>query len=104
MFLTGRFRRRSWGWYLVLLNRNSFKVKLLRFAPNKAMSIQHHLRRNELWLFLRGFGKFNGLFIESGKWRNILKTEIHTFTAIKPTWVLEIQYGDKCIEEDIIRA
>lgn len=95
---------RPWGWWLVLLNRRYFKVKLLRFKPGGALSKQYHNQRNELWLFLCGAGKFNNQRIRAGEWRLAQKRRKHRYIATSRTWVLEIQYGDICIEEDIVRA
>lgn len=86
---------RKWGWYLVILNGRYFKVKLLRFNGKRPLSMQFHNLRNELWLFLRGQNK--------GTWRVIHRNKLHTFAPYKPTYVLEIQYGDKCSEDDIVR-
>jgi hypothetical protein len=90
-----RFKRRQWGWWLVLLDRKHFKVKLLRFNGKRRMSRQYHRNRNELWLFLSGN--------KSGKWRQHYKMKEHTYTGPK-AYVLEIQYGARCIEEDIVRV
>lgn len=88
-----RFARRKWGYYITLLSGDSFKVKLLRFNGVTPLSMQRHSKRDELWLFLSGLDK--GIF-----W-HIPRKQWHTY---KPkAWVLEIQYGDKCVEEDIER-
>lgn len=89
----GRFVKRSWGWYWTILDRKYFKVKLLRFKRGAQMSNQYHLLRNELWLFLR-----------DGIWQSIPKEHVHTFKANKTCYVIEVQYGDKCVEEDIVRV
>lgn len=91
-----RFKKTKWGWWAVLLNRMTFKVKILRFHKDQRLSNQYHKLRNELWLFLTGSN--------AGQWWHIPKGELHTYFAAKPTYVLEIQYGDQCIEEDIVRV
>jgi len=91
-----QFVRRKWGWYLTLLDRKHFKVKLLKFARGKQLSFQYHDCRNELWLYLTG--------LNAGCYRYIPKGEKHTYYAMVPTYILEIQYGDKCIEGDITRV
>lgn len=91
-----RFVRRKWGWYLTILDRAFFKVKILRFSKNRKLSNQYHHLRNELWLFLSG--------IHAGQWMQIPRGELHTYFAKRPTYVLEIQYGEKCVEEDIVRV
>jgi hypothetical protein len=90
-----QFVRRKWGWYITLISRKQFKVKLLRFYKGKSLSLQYHYLRDELWLFLTGFDK--------GDWRHIKRRQVHTYYATMPTLVLEIQYGEKCKESDIVR-
>ena len=90
-----RIVRRAWGWYFTLLDYKEFKVKLLFFKRGGQLSIQYHNLRNELWLMLSGTHK--GMFLE------VPKCDVHTYYADKRTVVLEIQYGDKCDEEDIVR-
>lgn len=101
------FKKREWGWWLVLLSMAHFKIKILRFKQHGKCSMQKHKYRSELWLFLRGAGAlFNetGYFqIYPGGFQHVPKGTIHCFIANAPTWVLEIQYGEKCEEEDIVR-
>lgn len=103
-----RFARRSWGWYLTLIDRKHFKVKLLRFRKGQACSLQYHEERSELWLFLKGKGKFTrGTSLRDtgeNEWQIVPQGVSHRYLAVLPTLVLEIQYGDKCDERDIIRA
>lgn len=102
--MSKRICRRPWGFWIVLLDRRHFKVKLLRFKRGGRLSVQYHHHRSELWLFLNGLGRFNREGIKSGQWRLAQRNRKHTFRAIKPTWVLEIQYGEICSEEDIVRV
>jgi len=110
----GRIVRRAWGWYWTILDRKHFKIKLLRFKAGAQCSLQYHSYRNELWLFLSGYGLFskganvyseyaNGKLVEKNEWRNVEMLCPHQYNAMKVTYVLEIQYGDKCDEEDIVR-
>lgn len=91
-----RFCRRSWGWWLVLLDRKHFKIKLLRFKNGGKLSKQYHYFRNELWLFLSGPRK--------GGYSHYIAKEEHTYHAFVPTLILEVQYGEKCSEGDIVRV
>lgn len=112
-----RLVKRTWGWYWTILNRKHFKVKLLRFWKDKSCSKQFHNFRSELWLFLSGSGQMmtldrkgfnpkNGDYfeVELNDCVEIPTKTTHIYTAITPTLVLEIQYGEKCIEEDIVRV
>lgn len=99
-----RFAKRPWGFWLILLQRKHFKVKLLRFKKGGAISLQRHKYRNELWLFLGGAGHMAySTAPRIGDYRMIRKKHWHKYTADKVTWVLEIQYGEHCLEEDIER-
>jgi mannose-6-phosphate isomerase-like protein (cupin superfamily) len=93
--LGGKIVRRSWGWYAVVLDRGRFKVKLLRFKAGARMSVQRHTHRSELWLHLSG--------PLAGEWRLYPAGESHTFRPDSAACVLEVQFGEKCVEEDIIR-
>ena len=105
-----RFCRRPWGWWLVLLDRKHFKVKLLRFRRGGKLSMQYHNYREEVWLILSGFGEFLapnatlGNALQTGAAIRFGEKQWHQYVAHKPTYVLEIQYGEKCIEEDIVRV
>lgn len=96
--------KRKWGWYWSIIEREQFKVKLLRFHKGGKCSMQYHNMRSELWLFLKGKGSLNGLTYRKGEWNIIETRKLHQFRADKVTWILEIQYGDKCVEEDIVRV
>lgn len=105
------FKRRPWGWYLTLIDQRQFKVKILKFKAGKSCSKQRHKYRSEVWCFLSGLGVFyrdggaNSLYdVRSGDAVPVTRENWHQYTALKPTLVLEIQYGDQCIEEDIERA
>ncbi len=106
-----QFVRRKWGFYITLLDRKHFKVKLLRFHTLGKLSYQWHKYRNELWLFLKGQGQLtindevvmNKDEDYNGRFFLIEQVMKHTFEAWKPTWILEIQFGSKCVEEDIVR-
>lgn len=87
--------RRKWGWYWTLIDKITFKVKILIFKKNGRLSNQYHTKRNELWLFMSGQHK--------GTWRHYKMNKEHTYYANNITIVVEIQYGRSCIEEDIVR-
>lgn len=99
-----RYAKRPWGFWIVLLNREHFKIKLLRFKTGGAISMQRHKFRHELWLFLSGSGElFANPNVGAGDFYLARKFMWHQYKAIKPTWVLEVQYGTKCDEPDIER-
>lgn len=106
---------RDWGYYRVLhTDGPEIKLKELTVDVGKSLSMQLHNKRNELWFISRGEATLisinnheieeeitihqqNFVNIEQGKWHQLCnKTN-------KPLKIIEIQYGENCIEEDIIR-
>ena len=80
------------------------------------MSFQRHLKRNEIWLVSEGscevnsctsnsklkskkikLNKFDHYLVPIGKWHQIVNP------YSKPTHIIEIQYGEECVEDDIER-
>ena len=106
---------RSWGYYRVLHTVGSnVKLKELTVEPGKSLSMQQHNFRNELWFVAEGiaslysikdetkyhindYGLYQTIFIDAQEWHQL--TNEQDF-ALK---IIEIQYGEQCIEEDIIR-
>lgn len=107
---------RNWGWYRVLDNQpqNGFKVKELVIEPGKSLSDQRHFKRSEMWYVLKGTVNM------VTEWEG--RKEHQTLTALRKgydiavgTWhkasnpgtdlahILEVQYGEACVEEDIER-
>jgi mannose-6-phosphate isomerase-like protein (cupin superfamily) len=67
--------------------------------------MQRHQKRHELWLFLSGDGiMVNRQPPQAGDYMMIQCGDWHKYTALKPTWVLEVQCGETCDESDIERA
>lgn len=106
---------RIWGKFFTLFQDKGIKVKELIIMPRKKMSFQRHTLRNEIWLVSRGSCVVN--FSEKDP---NLKNEIHLkhhdyFVVRAMNWhqitnpndvqcnILEIQYGEETIEEDIER-
>jgi cytidyltransferase-like protein len=107
---------RVWGYYRVLHEQSKdVKVKELTVAPGKCLSMQRHKDRGEHWFVSEGtatvytlnrstdveligtFNKFENLHIGKTEWHQLCnETE-------SPLKIVEIQYGDNCIEDDIER-
>ena len=102
-------KQRAWGWYATLIRTPWFCVKLLRFKPHGALSMQRHFHRTEIWLFMRGFGwmfqnGINRAIYSGGYISKINPNDWHRFLADnRPVYVLELQYGRKVTETDIER-
>lgn len=107
---------RSWGYYRVLHEDGpTVKVKELTVDPGKSLSMQRHDKRNEFWFVSQGtasvytlnvstdlelvgeFKKDQHVWIDNRQWHQ-LRNE--TKDKLK---IIEIQYGENCVEEDIER-
>ena len=107
---------RQWGYYRVLHeNGPEVKVKELTVEPKKYLSMQKHNSRLELWFVAEGtatvytinnssdeeldgvYEKFRNIHIATNQWHRLANE------TDKPLKIIEIQYGNECIEEDIER-
>ena len=110
------FEERQWGSFFNLFETKNIKVKELIVEPGKSMSFQRHFKRNEIWLVSEGsctvsysddpiekekkqlqLNKFDHYLVPVGHWH-----QITNFCKVK-THIIEIQYGEDCIESDIER-
>ena len=107
---------RDWGYWRVLDDKpeKGYKVKELVIYPGKSLSDQRHFKRSEQWIILEGVVKME---TEWEARSNVVHLEPQSmpYTIGKEVWhkasnpngenshILEIQWGDECIEEDIER-
>ena len=107
---------RTWGYWRVLDDKQprvGQKVKELVINPQKSLSNQKHLYRNEFWYILEGdimielefADQKEAIYLTTHDTYTIPSDCWHKTTNIgkKPAHILEVQYGDKCEEEDIQR-
>lgn len=107
---------RQWGYYRILHEPNkNVKLKELTVEPGKSLSMQRHKDRAEFWFVSEGvasvytvnnktdyepvgmFREHQHIWIPKGSWHQLCnETE-------SPLKIIEIQYGENCIEEDIER-
>lgn len=109
---------RTWGYYRVLHELLGCKVKELTVDPGQSLSLQRHQFRTEIWLVAEGecMVEHHGHAIETDEY--LVHTPLHTHHEYRvprtkwhrlfnpydvPCRIIEIQYGEKCIEEDIER-
>tara|TARA_B100000927_G_scaffold248364_1_gene211985 strand:- start:161 stop:670 length:510 start_codon:yes stop_codon:yes gene_type:complete len=106
---------RNWGWYRVLDEQAGYKVKELVIEPGKSLSMQRHQHRAEHWYVLKGQVTIGTLNVSSDL-DDTQKLQANQSTTIAVNeWhqginhtkelchILEVQYGSKCEESDIIR-
>ena len=106
---------RPWGYYRVLHEVPGTKVKELTVLPGQGISLQRHKSRQEFWHVTSGRGIVEQYML-SGYSLPAIEISKHSQVVIplygwhrlynpfdEPCQVVEIQYGDKCIEEDIER-
>ena len=107
--------QRPWGNYRVLHEAPGVKVKELTVDPGKALSMQRHQDRAEFWLVSSGtatvyslnvatdpelqgrYQRHQYLHIDTQQWHQLVNEDTD------PLKIVEIQYGDRCEEQDIER-
>ena len=107
---------RVWGEFYNLFESDDIKVKELIVDPGKGMSFQKHFKRSEIWLVSKGscvvnyskdspdnrkdikLKKFDHYLVPVGQWHQI------TNPFNERCHLIEIQYGEALIEEDIERV
>jgi cytidyltransferase-like protein len=106
---------RPWGYYRVLHEVPGMKVKELTINPGEQLSMQRHNLRSEFWIISEGKAILNSR-MPGGYSLPALKPVTHaSYTIPKQDWhqltnpfdipcrIVEIQYGESCIEDDIER-
>lgn len=100
---------RVWGYYRVLHDVPGTKVKELAVMPGQSLSMQRHTDRSEYWLVTEGTCKVEKEFaaivvhkhetvhIPAGSWHRLSNP------FKEPCKLVEIQYGNRCTEDDIER-
>jgi cytidyltransferase-like protein len=104
---------RSWGTWYVLEQRPGYKIKELIIDPGKRLSMQKHKHRAEHWYVLKGECTIETEY--QGSNNIVTKKPNETYFIGKEVWhqgqnnsyetchILEVQFGDRCEEEDIER-
>lgn len=107
---------RTWGYYRVLhQDGREVKVKELTVEPGQKLSLQKHEKRAEFWFVTTGqatvytldsssdvelmgvFGRHQHLWLPRLQWHQLANE------GTEPLRIVEIQYGEDCIEDDITR-
>ena len=105
---------RNWGWYRVLDDKPGVKAKELVIEPGQSLSNQRHFKRSEHWYVLQGEVSID-IQDESSAVQTIKLTQHQHYVIPQTVWhkaqnltkehthILEVQYGEECIEDDIER-
>jgi cytidyltransferase-like protein len=106
---------RSWGYYRILHEVEGTKAKELTVEPGQSLSMQRHQDRSEYWLVTSGqaivhsamrngyalpaktIATHDSYKVPVGEWHQL------TNPFAEPCKIVEIQYGTRCVEEDIER-
>lgn len=101
---------RPWGTYQVLLETPTYKIKQICVKPQKRLSLQKHLHRNEHWIVASGTASItleNSTFtLEHNQSTYIPMGKLHRLANLtqEDLIVIEIQMGSYLGEDDIIRV
>jgi cytidyltransferase-like protein len=106
---------RQWGYYRVLHETSGMKVKELTVNPGQSLSMQRHWLRSEYWIVNDGAAIVNSMteggyalpptYLHKHAEYHVPSLGWHQLTNPydMPLKVVEIQYGEQCVEEDIER-
>lgn len=101
--------RREWGFYEILSDEESHKVKKITVYPGKRLSLQRHKKRAEHWYIVEGRAVItlnDDVFpMESGNSVDIKAEDIHRIenTGSGDLVFIEVQTGSYFGEDDIER-
>jgi mannose-6-phosphate isomerase len=100
---------RPWGEYQVLYDGEDCKVKRITVYPRQRLSLQYHLKRDELWQIISGKGivtvDSTQYVLQPQDSFTIFRVQHHRIENITDENLvfIEIQTGDYFGEDDIIR-
>jgi cytidyltransferase-like protein len=106
---------RPWGYYRVLHEAPGVKVKELTINPGQKLSMQKHNKRSEYWLVSEGESLVSGQLSGEYKLPTVRLDKHDSHFVAKEQWhqlinpfdepcrIIEIQYGEECVESDIER-
>lgn len=106
---------RQWGYFRVLHEVPGMKVKELTVDPGKSLSMQRHNLRAEYWIVSEGSAVVNSQMPGGYSMPSTVLVQHEEYKVPVRSWhqltnpfdvplkVVEIQYGEQCIEEDIER-
>lgn len=100
---------KPWGWYEEVFSETPhYKCKRLYVEPEKQISLQYHNNRKEYWTVVQGSGTVtvsdNVREIAIGDFVFVPETIVHRLKGGElGITIIEVQLGEDCSEEDIVR-
>ncbi|WP_031567021.1 mannose-1-phosphate guanylyltransferase/mannose-6-phosphate isomerase [Legionella wadsworthii] len=100
---------RPWGYYEILAEGSSFKVKRLMVKPGARLSLQMHQHRAEHWVVVSGTAEVindnQTIHLSVNQSTYIAQNTLHRLSnpGNEPLYVIEVQSGDYLGEDDIKR-
>jgi mannose-6-phosphate isomerase-like protein (cupin superfamily) len=100
---------RPWGYFCVLEEQETYKVKKLVVKPNQRLSLQLHHHRDEQWIIVSGNALFrigdNTKEYMQGDCATILRGQLHRIenNRLEEVIIIEVQNGEYLGENDIVR-
>ena len=100
---------RPWGYYTVLNQGEGYLTKMICVSRKGQLSLQSHNHRSEHWVVLSGIARVTlddkVYMLKAGSSIDIPVKAIHSLanpydSELK---IIEVQKGDKLVEEDIVR-
>jgi mannose-6-phosphate isomerase len=101
--------QRPWGSFTTHLTGKGYKVKTLTINPGQRLSLQKHEHRSETWVVASGKAlvelNYETFTVTAEEVVFIPKGSVHrvSCTNTEPCVILELQSGEMCNENDIIR-
>lgn len=108
-YLEPSMEERPWGWFSVLEQGPSHKIKHIYLKPNARLSLQMHNHRSEHWIVVSGTAKVRKgddiMYVHQNESTYIPPTVRHRLEnpGMIPLRIIEIQSGEYLGEDDIIR-
>ena len=98
---------RPWGYFTVLWEERTVKVKRIGVSPGGALSLQYHSRRGETWTILSGEGAVRvgdeQFDAKPGDRFVIDPGVVHRASSDGGMTFVEVQSGEYLGEDDIVR-
>jgi len=100
---------RPWGWYDIIDQGSSYKVKCIEVKPGLSLSLQRHMHRSEHWVVVEGTalvevdGSKELVHVNQGSYVPIGSKHRLSNPGKIPLKIIEVQNGSYLEEDDIER-